>query len=73
VEDRRRIEDRARREAVWTLVRLAWKTSSFHDAVFAMALLAEAENETWANNATAEFLARFQIFLGGHQFRICAG
>lgn len=65
LEDRRRIEDHARREAVWTLVRLAWRSSSFHDAVKALALLAEAENETWANNASAEFVARFQIFLGG--------
>ena len=48
-----------------TLVRLAWRSSSFHDAVKALALLAEAENETWANNASREFVARFQIFLGG--------
>lgn len=65
LEDRRRIKDRARRETVWTLVRLAWRSSSFHDAVKALALLAEAENETWANNASAEFVARFQIFLSG--------
>jgi hypothetical protein len=65
LEDRRRIEERARRETVWTLVRLAWKPSSFHDAVKALALLTEAENETWANNASAEFVARFQTFLGG--------
>jgi hypothetical protein len=65
LEDRRRIKDRARRETVWTLVRLAWRSSSFHAAVKALALLAEAENETWANNASAEFVARFQIFLGG--------
>lgn len=65
LEDRRRIEERARRETVWTLVRLAWKSTSFHDAVLALALLAEAENETWANNASSEFVARFQIVLGG--------
>lgn len=65
VEDRRRIKDRARRDAVWTLVRLAWRSSSFHDAVTSLALLAEAENETWANNASAEFVARFQVFLSG--------
>jgi hypothetical protein len=65
IEDRQRIVGRARREMVWTLVRLAWGSSSFHDAVKALALLAEAENETWANNASAEFVARFQIFLGG--------
>jgi len=65
IEDRKRIKDAARREAVWALVRLAWKPSSFYDAVKALAFLAEAENETWANNASAEFVARFQIFLGG--------
>ena len=65
LEDRSRIRGRARREAVPTLVGLAWRPSSFHDAVKALALLAEAENETWANNASAEFVARFQLTLGG--------
>jgi hypothetical protein len=63
--DRARIKHDARREIVWTLVRLAWRSSSFHDATMALALLAEAENETWATNASGEFLARFQIFLAG--------
>lgn len=65
LEDRGRIKDHARREIVSTLVRLTWRSSSFHDAVIAIALLAEAESETWANNASAEFVARFQIILGG--------
>lgn len=65
IDDRKAIEEAARRQLVWTLVRLAWKRSSFRAAILALALLAEAENETWANNATAEFIARFQIFLGG--------
>jgi hypothetical protein len=65
LEDRRRIEGDARRQIVWDLVRLAWHQSSFHDAVMALALLAEAENETWANNASAQFVISFQINLGG--------
>jgi len=65
VEERLEIKDQARREIVWTLVRLAWRSRSFADATKALALLAEAENETWNNNATGEFIARFQIFLGG--------
>jgi len=65
IDDRMQIKDLARRDMVWTLVRLAWRSSSFHNAVKALALLAEAENETWANNASAEFINRFQIFLGG--------
>ena len=65
VEDRRRIRDQARREIVARLVRIAWRSSAFHDAVTALALLAEAENEPWGNNATGEFVARYQLFLGG--------
>ena len=65
VEDRRRIRDQARRELVARLVRIAWRPSAFHDAVTALALLAEAENEPWGNNATAEFVARYQVVLGG--------
>lgn len=65
VESRRDVSDNARREVVSTLVRLAWRTRSFPNAVKALALLAEAENESWANNATAEFVARFQVYLGG--------
>lgn len=65
IEDRERIEGAARRQLVWALVRLAWNQSSFHYAVTALALLAEAENETWANNASAEFVIRFNIALGG--------
>ena len=65
VEHRRRIRDQARRELVARLVRIAWRASAFHDAVTALALLAEAENEPWGNNATGEFVSRYQIFLGG--------
>jgi hypothetical protein len=53
------------RESVWTLVRLAWRAGAFSDATKALALLAEAETESWANNATAEFVGRFQIIRGG--------
>ena len=65
VEDRSRIRDQARRELVARLVRIAWRSSAFHDAVTALALLAEAENEPWGNNATGEFVARYQVVLGG--------
>lgn len=65
VEDRNRIGGNSRREIVWTLVSLSWKPSSFYDAVKSLALLAEAENESWGNNATEEFVARFQVVLGG--------
>ena len=65
VSDRRKIKDTARREIVGALVRIAWRSLAFHDAVTALALLAEAENEPWGNNASHEFVARFQVSLGG--------
>jgi hypothetical protein len=65
IEDRARIEGKARRQLVWALVRLAWEAGAFGDAVKTLALLGEAENETYANNATSEFIARFNVFLGG--------
>lgn len=65
IDDRKRIQGDTRRQIVWTLVRLAWKLSPFHYAVKVLALLAEAENESWANNATGEFVDRFQIYLSG--------
>src|SRR5258708_11113643 len=65
IERRRDIAGDARRTAVWTLVKLAWKSPAFHDAALALALLAEAENETWGNNATGEFRDRFKVWHGG--------
>ena len=65
VEERSAIANHARREVVWALVRLAWKKSAFHHAARALALLGEAENESWANNASSEFVRRFQVGLGG--------
>ena len=65
LEDRLAIKDRARRDLIWVLVKLAWRTDAFHDSVTSLALLAEAENESWSNNATGEFVARYQIQLGG--------
>ena len=71
VEDRRQIENRARRETVSTLVRLAWNTASFYDAILALALLAEAENETWGNNASEEFVSKFNLYLSGTAVPYC--
>lgn len=65
IAERRSIADRARREVVWALVRLAQNSSAFRHATLSLALLAEAENETWGNNATGEFVARFLVTLGG--------
>jgi hypothetical protein len=65
LDDRLRVHDQARNDIVYTLVRLAWRSKSFRYAVNSLAFLAEAENSTWANNATAEFIGKFTIFLSG--------
>jgi hypothetical protein len=65
LEERLGIADEARRALVNGLVSLAWRSDCFDHAVTALALLAEAENEDWANNASGEFVARFQMYLGG--------
>jgi len=64
-EERERIANGARRGLVRGLIRLASHADAFHDAALALAELAAAENETWANNASGEFVSRFQIVLGG--------
>jgi hypothetical protein len=64
-EERRQIDNGARRGLVRGLVRLAAYCDAFHDAAWALAELAAAENETWANNASREFVARFQLRLSG--------
>ena len=65
LEERRRIEFGALGEIVRRLARIAWSSSEFHDAVIALALLAEAENDTWETGASREFLAKYQIPSGG--------
>ena len=64
-DERRQISNGARRRLVRSLVRLASYPDAFHDAAWALAELAAAENETWASNASAEFVARYQLFLSG--------
>ena len=71
IEDRARNEGQARRELVCSLVRLAWRPRAFANAVKSLALLSEAENESWDNNATSEFIARYQVFLGGTAVPYC--
>ena len=63
-EERVLIAGRARRALVRGLVRLSAYAEAFHDATIALAELATAENETWANNASGEFVSRFQLMKG---------
>lgn len=56
-----------RRNLVWALEKLCFHESTFPTAARLMLALAGAENETWANNATNQFLQLFQPFLSGTQ------
>ena len=63
LEDRRRITFGALGALVSRLARIAWRATGFHDAVTALALLSEAENETWGNGASRAFLHKYQVNL----------
>jgi len=63
--ERSQITRSTRRHLVRGLLGLAWHANAFEDAALALAELAEAENEGWVNNATGEFLSKYQLVLGG--------
>jgi hypothetical protein len=65
VAERLAIDSHARRTIIWGLVALSWDATNFEDAVIGLALLAEAENETFSNNSVGEFLQRFRLVLSG--------
>jgi hypothetical protein len=53
----------SRRDLVWTLEKLAWHSATFEAAADLLLQLAQAENETWANNATGTWLSLFGVLL----------
>ena len=63
LEDRRTITFGALGALVSRLSRVASRHAGFRDAVSALALLAEAENETWGNGASRAFLRKYQVNL----------
>jgi hypothetical protein len=65
VDDRGSLAGNARREVVNALARLAGTREAFRSTVLALVSLAEAENETYANNASGELLACFKLVLSG--------
>lgn len=65
LEERRAIAGASRRHLLSGLVSLASGKETFREAAISLALLAEAENETYANNSTGEFETLYQIRLGG--------
>ena len=64
VDDRRQIRFAALGVLVWRLARIASRSTGFHDAATALALLAEPENDTWGNGASREFFAKYDVSLG---------
>ncbi len=63
VAERRGLEGTLRRELVWTIDQLLFRSSSAELALRCLALLAEAENERWGNNSTGVFT---ECFHPGH-------
>lgn len=59
-----KIED-GRRNIVWTLEKLCFDKRTFADSVKVLLQFAIAENETWSNNATGQFLQLFNTHLSG--------
>lgn len=54
-----------RRNIVWTLEKLCFDKRTFADSAKVFLKFAIAENETWSNNATGQFLHLFNIHLSG--------
>lgn len=54
-----------RRNIVWALENLVWHENTFEKSAKMLEILALAENENWANNATGLFLQLFHVWLPG--------
>jgi hypothetical protein len=54
-----------RRNIVWTLEKLCFDKRTFDDSAKVLLQFAIAENETWSNNATSQFLHLFNTHLSG--------
>ena len=59
--------EKGRRNLVWTLEKLCFNRETFEKGTKLMMSFAVAENETWGNNSTAEFLRLFKILLQEHR------
>jgi hypothetical protein len=59
--------DRGRRNLIWALEKLVFRSETFERATKVLLNFAIAENENISNNATGQFLQLFQAFLPGTQ------
>jgi hypothetical protein len=64
VEERMQLARESRRTAIHRLEQLAIPAETFFDAAQCLLLLAEAENESWSNNATGVFVSLFDLGSG---------
>jgi hypothetical protein len=60
-----RLRSMPRRDLVWTLEVLLWWPATWRQAIESLYLLAQHENESFANNATGQFVQFFSIYLSG--------
>lgn len=59
------LEGEVRRNIVWALENICHSEEAFDDAAKCLAILALAENEDIANNATGQFVQLFHLYLSG--------
>lgn len=62
---RKQVIGRVRRNYVWLLEKACFPADCFEDAAMALARLAAAENESWANNATNQLGQLYHVALPG--------
>ena len=65
VQDLSSVTGDVRRHLVWALEKICFHPHTFEEGARLLLRLAAAENETWANNATGQFMGLFPMFLGG--------
>ena len=65
-EQLKKIDD-GRRNIIWTLEKLCFDVRTYEKGMKLMLMFGAAENETWGNNATNEFIRLFKIYLPGTQ------
>jgi hypothetical protein len=59
-----------RRNLIWVFEKLCFDKRTFDKSVKILYALAVAENETWANNATGQFLQLFKVSLAGTEVNL---
>lgn len=59
-----------RRNLIWVLEKLCFDKRTFNKSIKVLYSFAVAENETWSNNATGQFLHLFNILLAGTESKL---